>query len=130
MRAVLHGDLVALARVLLAAPAQARAGLCRSVIAEARVAAAVVRRLRRPHPRWGDGSVMAACAAHPARREPFASDAEYLDCLGLVIATLARRARVHLSGRGRRRRGRTGGERRGKSGGRCALGVSLPCHVV
>ncbi|MCC6304093.1 MAG: hypothetical protein IT545_02730 [Rhodobacteraceae bacterium] len=94
MRPVLHGDVVAAARALRLAPLGARAALIGRLIAEADLADRWRRRTGRAHPRAGNGSLMAAAAAWPQAPEPFLSDADYLDCLRIVIeALIARRAR-------------------------------------
>lgn len=95
MRPVMHGDLVAAARSLRALPEAERAAACRMMIAQARWADAYRRALGRPHPEWGDGSLMAVAARHPGPREPFLSDSEYLHCLWVVISALLGRARGH-----------------------------------
>ena len=95
MRPVLHGDLIAVARVLRAVPETERAGLCRIVLAQARWADAYRVAMGRAHPDWGDGSLMAAAAGHVQAREPFLSDPEYLHCLWVVVSALLGRAMRH-----------------------------------
>ena len=63
------------------------------------------RALGRPHPHWGDGSLMAVAAGHAQAPEPFLSDPEYLHCLWIVMRTLLRRARRHAARRGTAPRG-------------------------
>jgi hypothetical protein len=92
MRAVLHGDVVAAARVLLALPDSARASCLDRMLDEARWADAYRKRTGRAHPLWGNGSLMAAALRRPARPEPALGDAEYCRCLIAVFeALLARR---------------------------------------
>lgn len=91
MRQILHGDLTAAARVLRTVAPAAREGLLLRMIAEAEVADRYRRRLGRVHPRFGDGSLMAAALRRRPRPEPFLSDSDYLCCLGQVIAALLAR---------------------------------------
>lgn len=98
MRPVLHGDLVAAARVLLATPAGARSERLRQVLAAADLADRYRKRLGRAHPRFGTGSLMAAAGAWPRACEPFLADPDYLDCLIAVLVAL--RARGAVDGRG------------------------------
>lgn len=100
MRPVLHGDVVAVARVLRRVPPDRRAATCRELIAQAGWADAYRRALGRPHPAWGDGSLMAAAARFDQAREPFLSDPDYLHCLWVVTRTLLHRARRHARRRG------------------------------
>ena len=99
MRPVLHGDLVAAARALRAVPGADRAALMRRMLAQAGWADAYRRALGRAHPEWGDGSLMAAAARFPQAREPFLSDAEWLDCLWVAVSALLARARNHAGRR-------------------------------
>lgn len=93
MRSILLGDIVALARALLAVPAGERPALARRTIAEAHMAHHVFKRFGRPHATWGNGSLMARANGLPQRREPFADDPDYLAALREVIeALLANRA--------------------------------------
>lgn len=92
MRPLLHGDLVAAARVLLGLAPARRPLIMARMLAAADLADRYRRRLGRPHPRFGGGSLMAAAAAWPQRPEPMPGDADYLDCLACVIAGI-RRAR-------------------------------------
>ncbi|MFC2967851.1 DUF7742 family protein [Acidimangrovimonas pyrenivorans] len=94
MRQVLPGDLVAAALVLRALPEAERDGALRRLLEEADLADRYRKRLGRPHPDYGNGSLMAAALRHRPGGEPFLSDPAYLDALGRVIAALrARRAR-------------------------------------
>lgn len=100
MRQILHGDVVAAARALLCAAPAARAALAARLIEDADVADRWRRRTGRAHPARGNGSLMAAAAAWPQAPEPFLDDADYLDCLRLVIEQLiARRVAAALSRR-------------------------------
>ncbi len=88
MRSVLIGDIVAAARVLLAAPPQENAKHLALMFDRAHVAHKVSKHLGRPHPQWGNGSLMAVAHQLPQRREPFVSDPAYLAALQLVIGGL------------------------------------------
>jgi hypothetical protein len=91
MRQVLHGDVTAAARLLRAAPAAERAAAFARLVAEAELADRWRRRTGRAHPDYGDGTLMAAALAHRPGPEPFLTDAEYLDCLRVVIEGLIAR---------------------------------------
>lgn len=99
MLRVLHGDMVAAARTLLAVPAPQRDALLRRMLVGADLAERHRRRSGRTHPRYGTGSLMASAGGWPQRPEPFLDDPDYLDCLARVIAALRVRARRKRSTR-------------------------------
>lgn len=86
MRPVLLGDMVAAARCLAAYPACRRAAETRALFSRAQVADKVMKRLRRPHARWGNGSLMAVVTGLPKRAEPFTSDPDFMDALLHVLS--------------------------------------------
>ncbi|MGD9862291.1 MAG: hypothetical protein AB7S99_03670 [Pseudodonghicola sp.] len=93
MRPVLHGDLSSAARALLAVPPAARAGLCARLLEQAEQADAFRLRNGRLHPRWGNGSLMAAARRQPLADEPGLDDPDYCRCVAMVLrALIARRA--------------------------------------
>jgi len=98
MRPVMHGDLVAAARVLRALPAPARAAAARRLIAEADAADRYRKQFGRGHSRFGTGSLMVAAGRWPKVAEPGLDDAGYLHCLGVVLAALAARRGGHWAG--------------------------------
>lgn len=85
---VLPGDVSALARVLLRAPAAQRPMLARAVLREARTAARHCARTGRSHPLLGNGTLMAAAMIRPQAPEPYWSDPDYLDCLIETLGAL------------------------------------------
>jgi len=91
MRRVLHGDVVAAARVLLAAPPPGRARLLARMLKEAEAADAHRRRTGRAHPLWGTGSLMSAASPRRRAREPYLDDPDYAACLAMVFDALVRR---------------------------------------
>ena len=92
MRQVLHGDVVAAARVLFAVPDAARAGLLARMLDEAHWADLYRKRTERAHPVWGDGSLMTAALRRAPPPEPTLSDRRYCSCLVQVLqAVLERR---------------------------------------
>lgn len=103
MRPVLPGDLVAAARALRPLPVPARPAAVAAMIAEAALADRFRKRLGRPHPRLGNGSLMAAASAWPQAAEPWLSDPDWLGCLAAVIAALRARAATHAAARKIRR---------------------------
>lgn len=88
MRRVMHGDVVAAARVLLALPSERRQEVCRSLIEQADAAHRYFKRFGHSHRLWGDGSLMAAAGQRPMRPEPGFSDLEYCLCFEMVLCAL------------------------------------------
>lgn len=98
MRPILHGDLVAVARVLLALPFEYRKTCAEVIFDQAHAADKYAKRTGRPHPIWGNGSLLAAVSRHPSSPEPFLSDKHYLSALILVLEqALARKSRDCVS---------------------------------
>ncbi len=92
MRQILHGDVVAAARVLRAVPEAARPGLIARLLDEAHWADLYRKRTGRAHPVWGDGSLMTAALRRAPPPEPTLSDGRYCSCLVQVLqAVLERR---------------------------------------
>ena len=89
MRAPLLGDVVAAARALRAVDEKDREALLGRLFEEASAAERHGRETGRNHPRFGDGSLMAAALAHPGVREPGLDDGDYCRCLAFVLTTLA-----------------------------------------
>ncbi len=92
MRRVLHGDVTAAARAMLAAPAEARARLLTRLLAEAETADTHRLQTGKAHPLYGTGSLMSAALTHPVAREPYLDDPDYASCMALVFDRLAQRA--------------------------------------
>ncbi len=91
MRAVLMGDIIATARALLVVQPEDRARVLARIFCEAHAAHHFYKRKGRPHPEWGNGSLMARANMSVQQAEPFAGQAEYLDALHQVISGLRRR---------------------------------------
>jgi hypothetical protein len=96
MRAVLHSDLVAAARALLAVPPQARGALCRHLLEKADWADRYVRRLRRVHPEWGNGTLADAARRVGLAAEPSFSDRTYRACFLIVLGQMASRENADI----------------------------------
>lgn len=92
MRRVLHGDVVAAARALLAAPPARRAALIARLIDEAEAADAHRRRTGRAHPVFGTGSLMSAALSRPCASEPYLDEPDYAACMVQVLEALISRA--------------------------------------
>lgn len=90
MRPVLHGDISAAARALLAAPRHAREGVCVRMIAEAELADKHVLRTGQLHPVFGNGSLMAAARNRRLADEPGFDDVQYCQCFEMVLHHLIR----------------------------------------
>jgi len=92
MRRVLHGDVVAAARVLLATAPERRPGLLGRMLREADAADAHRRATGRAHPVWGTGSLMSAALARTRAPEPYLDDPDYAGCMAQVFEALVARA--------------------------------------
>ncbi|MCW8843558.1 MAG: hypothetical protein OQK00_09105 [Rhodobacteraceae bacterium] len=97
MRRVMHGDVVAAARVLFALPNAMRADTCRRMIVEADAAHRYFKRFDHSHSLWGDGSLMAAAGQRPMPPEPGFGDLDYCRCFEQVLTALIdwRLSRMH-----------------------------------
>ncbi len=86
---MLIGDVIAVARVLFVLPERDWTSCVDRLIWQAKVADRYRRRLGRPHPAWGNGSLLAATCAEPkAEAEPFLSDLRWLRALSCVLDRL------------------------------------------
>jgi hypothetical protein len=90
MRPVLHGDIVAVARVLYARPAGERGLVLKRLIQAADWADGFRRATGRMHPVWGDGSLMTVALAAKPPPEPRLDDVEYCGCMAMVFEALIR----------------------------------------
>ena len=84
----MHGDVVAVARVLYALPDVSRPGALKRLMCKAGWADAFRRRTGRAHPVWGDGSLMTAALAATPPPEPKLDDPVYCACLAMVFEGL------------------------------------------
>lgn len=89
MRPLLHGDVSAAARALLAAPPPERTRLCVRMIYEAELADNHRARTGRLHPVYGNGSLMAVARNRVLADEPGFDDLQYCQCFSLVLHHLA-----------------------------------------
>jgi hypothetical protein len=85
MQTILLGDLVAAARAILMLPPLSRSAEMKKMLSQAHAAHVYVKRYACPHPKWGNGSLMARANIERQIAEPFAADVEYLAALALVI---------------------------------------------
>lgn len=99
MRPVMHGDVIAAARVLYARPEDDRADQIERLLIQARRADRYRRETGRIHPFWGDGSLMSAALALTPPPEPALADEEYCACLAQVFEALIRAERVAVAKR-------------------------------
>jgi len=88
VRPVLHADVVAAARCLLAVPVRCRSGLIRWLILTAGIADRYRCRAGRAHPRFGGGCLETATLGFRKCPEPSLDDPEYCECLVLVLEAL------------------------------------------
>ncbi len=89
MQRLTHGDVVALARVLLAHPAPQRAALCQDALLEAELADHYRQNFAKLHPRFGDGSLSSWAGQRQRAPEPFWDDLDYLSCMQVIIQSLS-----------------------------------------
>ena len=96
MRRILSGDLIAAAAVLAAAPMASRSALAADILAQSHAAHAYFKRFGRPHPIWGDGSLLTRALAFDHRAPPNLSDAGFLSALAQMTRACAAYKRVIL----------------------------------
>lgn len=90
---LMHTDVVAAARALLAQPAERRPWVLHRMLSEAASADLWRRRTGRMHPVWGDGSLMSVALRRPSRHEPPLSDPAWCRIVADVYLALAQGAR-------------------------------------
>lgn len=88
MRPVLHGDVMAAARVLLRLPCDKRQAVMQQMLERASFADLYYKRLGRGHAEWGNGSLMAVAFARDMAIETFLDDPDYCSCFVLVFEAL------------------------------------------
>jgi hypothetical protein len=84
------GDLLALTRACLQAPAEDCRPLARRILTEAGIAAGHREATGAAHPLFGDGSVASAALSRPCRREPPLTDAAFRRCLAICLDEIDR----------------------------------------
>ena len=88
MRPVLHGDVVAAARVLLRVSDKRRRGVMNQMLEHASAADKFRKRLGRGLRNCGNGSLMAVAMGQAMLDEPFLDDPDYCRCLVVVLEVL------------------------------------------
>ncbi len=88
MRAVLDGDLMALARVVMLWPDARRTDRLQRLLDRVHAADRYCKRFRRAHPCWGNGSILSMALSLP-RAKAGPGDPGYLRALGFVCAGMA-----------------------------------------
>ncbi|MCP3969402.1 MAG: hypothetical protein GY717_03620 [Rhodobacteraceae bacterium] len=88
MRPVLHGDVVAAARVLYRMPIRLRPDAMKRMLCQASMADRYRLVTGRLHPEWGDGSLMVAALAKAPPPEPRLDDRDYCGCMAMVFEAL------------------------------------------
>jgi hypothetical protein len=81
MRAVLHRDIVALAKCLLALPCQQRASFATLQLQLAHAADCYRIRFGKVHEIYGNGTLGSCCAKAPYQSERPLDDPDYVDCM-------------------------------------------------
>lgn len=85
MRELRQSDVCCAARALIAVPASARAALCERLFRHAHAADKFTRRLGKPHPKWGNGSLQAAARAYPLQPEPTFGDRDFARAFVMIL---------------------------------------------
>lgn len=99
MRAVLHQDIVALARCLLVLPTSERGRAARHMVALTSRADCFRMQEGRVHPLYGNGTLSSCCQSAPKAAERRLDDPDYGECLIRALeAVLAFRAGTVASG--------------------------------
>lgn len=93
MRQAGLSDLHHAALVLGGLDAEQRESACRELMWQAHVADKYVKRLRKIHPQWGDGSLRSAALGIGGPCRAGLPEPRYFAALGLVARTLAERKR-------------------------------------
>lgn len=88
MRQVGLSDLHHAARVVQTVPVETRKKLCAQLVWRAHVADKYVKRLRKLHPLWGDGSLRAVAMQHPQASIRSGDRAQYLSAMAVVLDVL------------------------------------------
>lgn len=87
MRQVGITDLYHAARAVQAVPSTHREQFCRELLWRAHVADKYVKRLRKLHAKWGDGSLRAAALAHCSMAQTGNDHSDLQRCLLIVLTT-------------------------------------------
>lgn len=87
---LLHGDISNAACALLMVAPDMRRRICAQMVADASQAVEHVRRTGRLHPRYGNGSLMAAARARGIADEPGFNDPDYCSCVIEVLKAVMR----------------------------------------
>ncbi len=85
MRAVLHQDVVTLARVMLGVDQSQRMVFCDKIFDKAHAADKYRKRFGRYHVQYGAGSLASACHGEKRENEPFLSNRDYAQCLKVIF---------------------------------------------
>ena len=89
MRAVQVGDLIAVARVLILHDRGDWAAMAHRFVVQAHAAHAFHKRHYRPHPVWGNGSLMARANAEAFMPQPRDGDMRFLAAMQAGLAAIA-----------------------------------------
>lgn len=98
MKRCLPGDLLAAAALVAAAAPGQRLGMIGQLLDQADAAHRYAKRFGRPHPIWGNGSLMARARAGGPRAANLGSE-EFLSSLAALAAELAARKRTITANR-------------------------------
>ncbi len=84
-------DLHHAARAVQVVAPPLRAGFCNRLLERAHAADKYVKRLRKLHPAWGDGSLRAASLAYPCGSDSGPDSPSLRECYLIVLLALERR---------------------------------------
>lgn len=88
MRPIYPGDLDLVTRTLLACDARNRRALAQRIVQQAQTADRYRKRLGKPHPAFGTGSLISAAQGFPRKNASGACNGAYLASLAVLIQTL------------------------------------------
>lgn len=88
MRPVQLADIEVAARVLCRVPSKERHAEAKAICQRAKVADKFRKRLGRPHPEFGTGTIMSAMHGYPKSARPDQMTSEYLDALIAICTQL------------------------------------------
>jgi hypothetical protein len=88
MRPISHGDVACVALVVQHLPELRRQGVILRYLVRADAADAYRKKFGQVHPRWGNGSLMAAVGVKGLQQEPFLGDLEYCRSFAAVLEAI------------------------------------------
>jgi hypothetical protein len=97
MRATQLADIEAAARVLMRCRPSLRSDMAAQLVAQAHIADKYRKRLHKPHPEFGTGTLMSAASGYPQSPRLAWVDDQVLDALGAIITALGARKQHQIA---------------------------------